>query len=79
MSLAECPIQDICQNFITGDNKPPNNHVRTIVPCKSFLDMSCEESVRIQAWLGGGEGISCNIEKIGRIKKELHNSDVDVV
>ena len=48
MSLKQCPISDICVNYISGDNKPPNHHVRTSIPCVRFLDFSCELSVQIQ-------------------------------
>ncbi len=43
-----CPIQEVCMKFDSGSNKPPNNDVRNKIPCKSFMDYSCELSVRIQ-------------------------------
>ena len=64
-----CPIQDLCLYFETGDNKPKNHDVRNKFPCTKFLDMSCEESIRIQLYLG--ETLACDIGKINRIKKSL--------
>ena len=64
-----CPIQELCQEYTTGDNKPPNHHLRITLPCKLFLDFSCEESVRIQIFLG--KDMSCDIEKVNRIRKGL--------
>ncbi len=37
-----CPLSEECRDFTTGNNKPPNHHIRTTEPCKSWLDMSCE-------------------------------------
>lgn len=68
MGMFLCPIQDLCLHYKSG-NKPPNHDVRSKVPCKSFLNMSCEESVRIQIFLG--ETLACNIKKVRRIKKEV--------
>ena len=48
MSLKQCPIAFLCQHFDTGDSKPKNNDVRDKVPCKLFLDVSCDLSIRIQ-------------------------------
>ncbi len=64
--MKTCPIQDLCQHFGCGDNKPRNNDVRNKFPCVKFLDMSCAESIRIQIFLG--ETLACNLEKIKRVR-----------
>ena len=66
MSLPECPIQEQCQNYKSGNNKPPNNDVRNKVPCRSFLDMSCQMSLDIQLYLG--ETLTCDIEMVKKIR-----------
>ena len=48
MSLRSCPIQEICQMYKSGSRKPPNHDVRDKMPCKLFLDVSCDLSIRIQ-------------------------------
>lgn len=68
MSMPLCPIQDLCPHFKSG-NKPPNQDVRNKFPCQSFLDMSCEESIRIQLYLG--ETIACDIKEVKKKKKAL--------
>ena len=67
--MKTCPIQELCLYYDSGDNKPKNNDVRHKYPCKKFIDMTCEESIRIQLFLG--EEIACDIEKIKRIKSKL--------
>jgi len=63
-----CPIQDLCQDYSNG-TKRKSHHLRITEPCKSFLDMSCEMSIKIQLFLG--EELACDINKIRRIKGEL--------
>ena len=62
MTLPLCPIQEICISYRTGSRKPPNNDVRNKVPCKSFLDVSCELSIRIQQE-AMGLAPSCRIKR----------------
>ncbi len=69
MSMKLCPIQELCPKFEAGRH-PSNNDVRHKIPCKLFLDMSCEMGVSLELWLGEGEGISCNIEKMNRLRKK---------
>lgn len=61
MSLTNCPLSEVCPYYTSGDNKPPNHDVRSKTPCKLFLDMSCEESLRIQRFIG--ETLACPINK----------------
>ena len=65
--MKNCEIAEVCPHYESGDNKPPNNDVRNKIPCVKFLKMSCEMGVNIQIFLRG-EGISCNIEKVKRLK-----------
>ena len=62
MSLQRCPIQEICVMYKSGGRKPPNNDVRNKIPCKSFLDVSCELSIRIQQE-AMGLAPSCRIKR----------------
>ncbi len=62
MSLKICPIQWLCQNYKVGGRKPRNNDVRNKIPCKLFLDVSCELSIRIQQEAMGLMP-SCRIKK----------------
>ena len=59
--MKNCPIAEVCLHYSSGDNKPRNNDVRHKYPCVKFLDYSCEESVRIQLFLG--ETLACKVEK----------------
>ncbi len=34
--------------YKSGTRKPSNHDVRNKIPCKSFLDFSCELSIQIQ-------------------------------
>ena len=76
-----CPIQHCCpaDRFdagVRGKSKyPANHHVRETIPCKKFIDMSCEMSITIQLFLG--ETLACSREKIQRIKKELSSPSDD--
>lgn len=62
-----CYLQDSCPQYITGDNKPPNNHVRLTVPCRKSVVMSCEMETAVRLFYG--ETIACNLEKVQRIKQ----------
>ena len=63
-----CPIQEICIDYNSGSNKPPNHDVRISEPCKLWLDMSCE-LVSLFYMKIKGSYPACNIEKIRRLKK----------
>ena len=41
-----------------------------VEPCKEFLSGECECAAYLQWWLEGKKGISCNIEKVKKIKEE---------
>ncbi len=68
MSMKLCPIQELCQHFSNG-SKRKVHHIRISDPCRFFLDMTCEESIRIQMFLG--ETMACDINKIKRIKEKI--------
>lgn len=68
MSRRTCPIQDLCHKFNIGNN-PLDHWHRTHTPCMAFLDMSCEQSVNIQMFLG--DTMACDFRKVERIKKEV--------
>ena len=68
--MRNCPIQDLCQHFETGDNKPHNAHVRLIIPCTHWLAMACEKMqvlAELTQW-ATGEKFACNIKKVRRGK-----------
>ena len=69
MSLKNCPLSEICVMYKSGGRKPPNNDVRNKIPCKSFLDVSCEMGMSLELWLAGPNGISCDIEKVKRLRR----------
>ena len=73
MSLPKCPMQEICQHYTTGDNKPKNNDVRHKISCYKWITMECEK-IGILAELqeyATGEVMACNLEKIRKIKRGL--------
>jgi len=67
--MKNCPISEVCPHYESGDNKPPNNHVRLTVPCVKFVNMSCDMATSIRLFMG--ETIACDIEKIKRIKGRI--------
>ena len=66
-----CYLQGDCPFYSSGDNKPPNNHVRCTVPCMKHTDDSCKMITDIRLFFG--ETISCDISKQHKAIKELHN------
>ena len=62
-----CEIQERCPHYSSGDNKPPNHHVRSFTPCVKTLDYSCKMDIKIRLWLG--EEIACDLDKVRRLKK----------
>lgn len=61
--MKNCPIAYCCGDYKSGDNKPPNEHVRSIIPCKKFLSGECECGAYLQWWLEGKKGIACSLDK----------------
>jgi len=61
--MKNCPVSDICPDYKTGNNKPPNHHVRSIVPCEEFLKGTCHIAALIQWKVEGSKGISCRLDK----------------
>ena len=66
-----CYLSGQCPHYKSGDNKPPNEHVRSTIPCVKFLDMSCEMSVSVRLFFG--EEIACNIDKMKRLKENARS------
>ncbi len=62
-----CHLQESCPHFDSGDNKPPNHHVRVTVPCKKYLADSCEMSMQVRVFFG--ETVACDIAKVAKVKK----------
>ncbi len=71
-----CYIQESCSKFTTGDNKPPNHHVRLVTPCKYTLDATCEMDISLRLW--HGETLACEIKKVRRMKNELADTRTEV-
>ena len=68
-----CFIQEICQHYLTGDNKPNNHDVRNKYPCKRWLAMDCEK-MPLLAELGEyatGTVMMCDLAKIKRIREAM--------
>jgi hypothetical protein len=67
-----CIVQFRCPHFESGDNKPPNEHVRFTVPCMKFINSTCETPSYL-AWFFG-EPDACNIadrnEKLRRARED---------
>ncbi len=66
--MRNCPLSDLCCDYSTGDNRPPNNHIRVFVPCIFFLDMTCEVSILAQEKVSG-KPVACPINK-GRKERD---------
>jgi len=61
--MKNCQIADNCPDYTTGDNRPPNHHVRATVPCVEFLKGTCHIAALIQWKIEGSKGISCPLDK----------------
>ena len=68
-----CHLQEICQHFITSDNKPKNHDVRSKYPCQRWLAMDCEKMMIVLELekFTTGKVTSCNIEDVKRKKREI--------
>ena len=66
MGRKTCPIQDVCPKFDINGQGLDHWH-RTHMPCHSFLDMTCQQSLDIQLFLG--DEIACSIDK-GKTARE---------
>lgn len=64
--MKNCPIAEICPKYTNGTKRKPH-HMRLTVPCSKFMDCSCQMATDLQFWLEG-EGISCNLAKIRKLK-----------
>ena len=61
MSLRKCPVSDICIHFTTGDNKPPNQDVRTRHMCKGYL-AGCDKALYVETEIMGLT-LACKIKR----------------
>jgi len=68
MSRKTCPIQDLCPKFDTN-GQPKDHWHRTHIPCQFFLDMTCEQSINVQLFLG--DEIACELDKIKRLRRTI--------
>lgn len=57
-----CYKQESCKWFATGNNHPPNHHVRVTEMCALFKYGVCAEQHDIQV------GPACNIKKANRLR-----------
>lgn len=67
MSLKLCPIQEECQFYESGDNKPPNHHVRKTVICPHWLKLDweiCQYMSYVAAVAIEGKDLACDINKV---------------
>ena len=75
-----CYVQYICPYFESGDNKPPTEHVRAVVPCIKFVNSVCPTPDELKVFFGGT--VACNIEerneKLRRIRDELAETRTEV-
>ncbi len=71
--MKQCPISHCCDRYSSGDNKPPNEHVRVTIPCVSWVAMTCDMGVELEMWLGHKDGIACDLNKINKIKESVKN------
>jgi len=64
-----CPVQDLCQHFSSGDNKPPNAHVRLTIPCVGWVTMNCKkmECLAELVEFSTGKVFACSIAKHKRL------------
>ena len=62
-------MQDLCVDYTSGDNKPPNHDVRNKVPCSQFIALSCSALVEILPKVG--ESVACNVEEVKTKKRGI--------
>ena len=66
-----CLCQESCIHYRTGDNKPPNHHLRMFIPCKLWMKYTCkviQELLVIQEYATGEPDV-CPVTA-GKRKKE---------
>lgn len=61
MAPRNCYLSYKCPHYSSGDNKPPNEHVRATVACTKYISDECDMSMHIRLFFG--EEIACNIEE----------------
>tara|TARA_R100001530_G_scaffold110835_2_gene78063 strand:+ start:5560 stop:5802 length:243 start_codon:yes stop_codon:yes gene_type:complete len=69
MVAKNCYLSGHCPYYSSGDNKPPNEHVRMTVPCIKHINDECEMSFRVRQFFG--EEIACNIEQVRRKRETI--------
>lgn len=73
MSLEMCPIQHCCPKYSNG-TKHRDEYARATIVCNVFLDMTCEKGVDLQMFIDGTDGISCDLEKMRRVRNEMRTT-----
>ena len=64
--MIKCEEWEVCTRFDSGDNKPPNHHVRLSFPCIHFNGEFCEDKI-----VGARVGDACSIEKRNKALKKV--------
>lgn len=64
-----CPNQELCPLYTDG-SKRKVHHIRLSNPCRKWLTLECEMGVELRRWNWPDIPISCNIEKVKRIKND---------
>lgn len=63
-----CPMQESCQHFATGDNKPKNHDVRNKFPCQLWLSMRCSQMFALYDIIEYCYGVRLGACDIGKVK-----------
>ncbi len=65
-----CHLQDVCQDYTTGNNMPTNHHVRATWSCTQWLDYSCSVMSELLVIMRKAtkEDSSCKITSKAKIK-----------
>jgi len=67
--MKTCPLQHACNDYNSGDNKPPNNDIRDKHPCIHFISMECSALLEILPKVG--VEIACDVEEVREKKVNL--------
>lgn len=62
-----CYIQESCPEYESGDNKPPNHHVRSTIPCKKTM-ADCDMDIKLRLWYG--ETIACKVKGVNNENRQ---------
>jgi hypothetical protein len=72
MSLPNCPLSYLCEDYVNG-TPDRSEFVRTQHPCTQFIKGDCDMGAQVEIFIRTqrGEVVACSIDHIDKVMADL--------